>query len=121
MAKHSISHRRAPFPVGGVMVLGNDFGCEDNPDPKNPGFIQCLDRGFEDPPTWGIKEALRKAHIPGERCFFTNSYLGLRTRTDPANPSANLHANLLSMKSNDLDGLAESCAVRFSDEHLQTT
>src|ERR1019366_10048055 len=39
-----------PFPVGGVVVLGNDFGCEDNPDPKNPGFIQCLDRGFEDPP-----------------------------------------------------------------------
>jgi hypothetical protein len=68
------------------MVLGNDFGCEDNPDPKNLGFIQCLDRGFEDPPTWGIKETLRKAHIPGERCFFTNSYLGLRTKADPAKP-----------------------------------
>jgi hypothetical protein len=75
-----------PFPVGGVVVLGNDFGCEDNPDPKNPGFIQCLDRGFEDPPTWGIKETLRKAHTPGESCFFTNSYLGLRTKTDSANP-----------------------------------
>lgn len=77
---------KPPFPIGGITILGNDFGCEDNSDPKNLGFIQCLDRGFEDPPTWSINETLRKSDIPGECCFFTNSYLGLRTKTDPAKP-----------------------------------
>jgi uracil-DNA glycosylase len=67
------------FPVGGTMVLGNDFGCLDNPDPRSPGFLQCLSVGFEDPPTWKIKTTLREAGISGEQCFFTNAYLGLRT------------------------------------------
>lgn len=70
-----------PFPEGGIMILGNDFGCEDNPDPQNPGFKQCLDRGFEDPKTWSIKDTLIKAGRLGELCFFTNAYLGLRTDT----------------------------------------
>ncbi len=68
------------FPIGGVMILGNDFGLADHDDPKSPGFRQCLQAGFENPPTWTIKETLRQAGIPEERCFFTNSYLGLRIR-----------------------------------------
>ena len=70
------------------MVLGNDFGCLSNSDPRSPGFVQCLDRGFEDPPTWGIEETLRRAGLPGDRCFFTNAYLGLRTaiKTTGASP-----------------------------------
>lgn len=44
--RDSVSSSDAPpFPVGGVMVLGNDFGCLDNPDPRNPGFLQCLLKG----------------------------------------------------------------------------
>ena len=66
------------FPVDGVMILGNDFGCADNDDPRSPGFNQCLARGYEDPPTWRIKDTLRSAGVPGTECFFTNSYLGLR-------------------------------------------
>jgi hypothetical protein len=80
------------FPNGGIMVLGNDFGCKDNPNPRSPGFIQCLARldgfGFETPPTWNnIKEMLRKAGLPGDRCFFTNAFLGLRTCTKTNGPS----------------------------------
>jgi hypothetical protein len=70
-----------PFPRDGIMILGNDFGCLDNPDPRSPGFLQCLARGFEDPPTWKIKATLLKAGIPKKCCFFTNAYLGLRTNT----------------------------------------
>jgi len=70
-----------PFPVGGIMILGNDFGCEDNPDPKSPGFKQCLARGFEEPRTWSIKDTLIKAGRLSEQCFFTNAYLGLRTES----------------------------------------
>jgi uracil-DNA glycosylase len=76
------------FPVYGAMILGNDFGCLDSPDPRSPGFLQCLDGvGFEDPPTWKIKGTLRKAGIPGEQCFFTNAYLGLRMETNTVGPS----------------------------------
>ncbi len=71
-----------PFPVNGIMVLGNDFGCYDNPKPRSPGFIQCLQLGYEDPPTWKIKATLRQAGIPSNQCFFTNAYLGLRTGTE---------------------------------------
>jgi hypothetical protein len=69
------------FPTSGILILGNDFGCLDNSDPRSPGFLQCLGLGFEDPPTWKIKDTLRKAGIQGELCFFTNAYLGLRTGT----------------------------------------
>lgn len=67
------------FPIGGIMVLGNDFGCFNHPDPRSPGFLQCLAKGYENPPTWRIKETLHKAGLPADRCFFTNAYLGLRT------------------------------------------
>lgn len=75
------------FPADAIMILGNDFGCLDNPDPRSPGFMQCLEIGFEDPPTWKIKDTLRKAGIQGELCFFTNAYLGLRTRTETTGES----------------------------------
>ena len=76
-----------PFPVGGIMILGNDFGCEDNPDLTNPGFKQCLVKGFEDPRTWSIKDTLTKAGRLGEQCFFTNAYLGLRTASSSTGKS----------------------------------
>jgi hypothetical protein len=79
------------FPSGGIMILGNDFGCLDNPDPKSPGFRQCLANGsFENPPTWNIKETLRRAGLPGNGCFFTNAYLGLRRGTNSKGKSPGL-------------------------------
>lgn len=85
-----VDTHRPPFPVGGIMIVGNDFGCLDNADPRSPGFLQCLTRGFEDPPTWKIKDTLVKAKLPTKQCFFTNSYLGLRTgtKTTGASPGA---------------------------------
>ena len=78
---------RPLFPVRGIMIVGNDFGCLDNPDPRSPGFLQCLAKGFEDPPTWKIKDTLLRAMLPAEHCFFTNAYLGLRTGTKTTGPS----------------------------------
>lgn len=64
------------YPVNGIMVLGNDFGCLDNPNnSRSPGFRQWLNMGYENPPTWKIKETFRKAGLPPEQCFFTNAYL----------------------------------------------
>jgi hypothetical protein len=63
-----------PFPVGGVMVLGHDFHSE-------KGYHVSLNRGHEaaTQPTWrNLTVLLRNAHIPLERCFFTNVYMGLR-------------------------------------------
>jgi hypothetical protein len=78
------------FPYRGVMIVGNDFGLADNDDPRSPGFDQCLEVGFEDPPTWGIKELIREARLPRESCFFTNAYLGLRAEGPIKGPSPGL-------------------------------
>jgi len=88
LRRNNPAFKEAPsFPAGDIMILGNDFGCLDNPAPRSPGFQQCLEIGFEDPPTWNIKDTLRKAGIQGELCFFTNAYLGLRTGTKPTGES----------------------------------
>src|SRR5579859_6771598 len=63
----------APFPVGGIMFLGNDFG-------TLKSFKKVLPRGYEDVPTWRhLRQRLNKATIPGEIGFYTNAVLGLRT------------------------------------------
>jgi hypothetical protein len=63
----------SPFPIGGIMFLGNDFGTLQT-------FEKTLQRGYENPPTWlRLKQRLTAAAIPGEVGFYTNAVLGLRT------------------------------------------
>ena len=65
---------RCPFPTGGIMFLGNDFGSLD-------GF-QRLGL-YENPPTWPfLRRRLFLAEISGVLGFYTNAYLGLRTDRD---------------------------------------
>ena len=62
------------FPVGGVMVVGQDFHSEE-------GYWASVKRGGESEtqPTWRVLvSVLKGARIPFERCFFTNYYMGLR-------------------------------------------
>ena len=61
---------QCPFPVQGIMFLGNDFG-------SKVGFSRL---GIhENPPTWRhLRRRLELAEIPGHRCFFTNAFMGLR-------------------------------------------
>lgn len=60
-----------PFPEGGIMFLGNDFGTYKK-------FQQWT--SHESPPTWRhLRRRLRLAGIPGHYGFYTNAYLGLRT------------------------------------------
>lgn len=60
-----------PFPIGGVMFLGNDFGTAQ-------AFSKL--QYYENPPTWKhLRRRINDAGIPGEAGFFTNAYLGLRT------------------------------------------
>jgi hypothetical protein len=63
-----------PFPVGGIMVLGQDFGNERN-------VAAACDAGEEtdDIPTWReIGKLFPSAGIPLEACWFTNYVMGVR-------------------------------------------
>jgi hypothetical protein len=63
----------SPFPIGGIMFLGNDFGTLET-------FERTLQEGYENVPTWRrLKRRLATAGIPGEIGFYTNAVLGLRT------------------------------------------
>jgi hypothetical protein len=63
----------SPFPVGGIMFLGNDFGTLQT-------FEKTLRTGYENVLTWrNLKRRLTAAEIPGEVGFYTNAVLGLRT------------------------------------------
>ena len=58
------------FPLKGIMCLGNDFG-------SKVGFSRL--GIYENPPTWRhLRRRFELADIPGQRCFFTNAYMGLR-------------------------------------------
>jgi hypothetical protein len=60
--------------MGGVMILGHDWGSE-------VGYGQDLARGGEHDtsPTWrNLLWLLAQVHIPVQACFFTNVYMGLR-------------------------------------------
>ena len=72
-----VSAPLAPFPVGGVMVLGHDFHSE-------TGYEASLERGRESEtqPTWqNLLRLLKEVEIAPEECFFTNVYMGLRAGT----------------------------------------
>lgn len=63
-----------PFPRGGVMFLGNDFG-------SLSGFQRL--KLHENPPTWrNLRRRLERAGISGQVGFYTNAYLGLRSDRD---------------------------------------
>jgi hypothetical protein len=63
----------SPFPVGGIMFLGNDFGTLQS-------FEKTLRTGYENVLTWrNLKQRLTAAGIPGDIGFYTNAVLGLRT------------------------------------------
>jgi hypothetical protein len=63
----------SPFPVGGIIFLGNDFGTLQT-------FEKTLRTGYENVLTWrNLKRRLTAAEIPGEVGFYTNAVLGLRT------------------------------------------
>lgn len=56
----------------GVMFLGNDFG-------TLRSYESLRLKGFENPITWkNLKSRVRRAKIPPDYAFFTNSVLGLR-------------------------------------------
>lgn len=57
----------------GVMFLGNDFGTLKT-------YETLRSNGYENPPTWrNLKSRIRRANIPTDFAFFTNSVLGLRS------------------------------------------
>ena len=76
------------MPVGGVMVVGQDFD-------TYASFNESLAKGGEvlfdeeerstsSSATWRtLMELLPRFHIPLERCFFTNAYMGLRKDGSP--------------------------------------
>ena len=70
----SIKLRSAsPFPVGGIMFLGNDFGTLQT-------YEKTLRTGYENVLTWrNLKRRLTAAEISGDIGFYTNAVLGLRT------------------------------------------
>lgn len=63
----------SPFPIGGIMFLGNDFGTLQT-------FKKTLRIGYENVLTWrNLKRRLIAAEISGDVGFYTNAVLGLRT------------------------------------------
>jgi hypothetical protein len=64
-----------PFPLGGVLVLGQDFGSEQNLD----DVVAAGEETDEAVPTWRESvKALSEAAIPIEACWFTNYVMGVR-------------------------------------------
>ena len=56
----------------GMMFLGNDFG-------TLRSYESLRLKSFENPITWkNLKSRVRRANLPTDRAFFTNSVLGLR-------------------------------------------
>lgn len=68
------------FPVGGVLVVGHDFGtCG-----QYAAAMRAGHEPVETNPTWrDLTESLNQADIPLSNCFFTNAYLGLRVADSP--------------------------------------
>jgi uracil-DNA glycosylase len=68
-------HELPPLPVGGIMVVGQDFH-------SYKQYRRSLERGVEDlgGSTWrALRELLREINVAESACFFTNAYVGLRT------------------------------------------
>jgi len=63
-----------PFPRGGVMILGQDFGNE-----RNLDDVVAAGEETDDVPTWdAMIESLGDAEIPVDACWFTNYVMGVR-------------------------------------------
>ena len=70
------------FPVGQIMVVGQDFNTES-------AYERALERGTEVDisVTWRkLRELLRESGISPNRCFFTNVYMGLRDEGSEIGP-----------------------------------
>ena len=70
------------FPVGGVMVIGQDFDTVD-------GYRRSCAEGAErlTSPTWrGLIELFGHAGVSVSDCFFTNAFAGLRVDGPPTGP-----------------------------------
>lgn len=65
--------RSAPFPVGGVMVIGQDWGCQKD-------FAKPPQR---DPTTPGLIAKLGIAGISPSQCYLSNALVGLRQDDEP--------------------------------------
>mgnify|MGYP000919563913 CR=1 FL=1 len=74
------STARPPAPLGGVMVLGNNFQCVAN-------FQALKEKGEEDlrkDATWrSLLALLQTVDLHPSRCFFTNAFMGLVDGDDP--------------------------------------
>lgn len=71
--------QRPDLPVGGIMVLGQDFGNWDDFEKSRDRKQISLVGYNEDNKTWvGLNIILDRAEIPKFKCFFTNIYIGLR-------------------------------------------
>lgn len=71
---------KPPAPIGGVMVLGNNFQCVANSQ-------SLLGKGKEDPQrdaTWrSLLALMQSVDLDPERCFYTNAFMGLVDGDDP--------------------------------------
>lgn len=71
---------RPPMPIGGIMVLGNNFQCEAN----YPALLETGEENRQKDATWrGLLNFLATVHIPPSKCFFTNAYPALVEGDDP--------------------------------------
>ena len=93
------------MPYGKVMVLGQDFGSEQN-------YSTSFHVGHElDTPTWlELSLLLERAMITPKDCFFTNAYMGLRTGRSSTGPSPGTR------KEN--DGFRERCQTFLLEDQI---
>jgi hypothetical protein len=64
-----------PFPVNGVMFVGQDFGTVDKYPPQSRPWEQ------DNVATWKfLVKRIIGSGLPGSECFFTNALLGLRKK-----------------------------------------
>jgi uracil-DNA glycosylase len=63
------------LPVGGIMVIGQDFHSRSK-------YLESAERGHENlgDPTWReLRQLLKTGGVLESECYFTNAYVGLRT------------------------------------------
>ena len=71
---------RPPMPVGGLMVLGNNFQCAKQWEAIRKAGTESRDRD----PTWrNLLVLLKEAGIDESQCFFTNSFMGVIQGDNP--------------------------------------
>jgi hypothetical protein len=70
------------LPVGGIMVLGNNYGTV-----ADHRTYTAARGEVEGSPTWiGLRKLLNGNGIPLDRCFFTNAHIGLLDRLSGMGP-----------------------------------